>query len=413
MSGDRYQPGPAWHACGLRRIGLLGAGLLLVAWPLLAAAAPRTPARDHEVLVRLSATRTYADARLRTLSATLARNPRDLAVAAELAELYLGLAARTGDARYYGYAKSALAPWFDRAQLPPGVLRSRAALRQYFHEFAQAKVDTERLLEREPEDSRAWFELALLELGEGDAVAALAACSALRRLDPTSWQLCAGYVESVGPNLSRGHERLAALLPRLPAGDAALLRWTLTALADAAVRLGRDEEAERHYRQAGQLDAGAGDVLSGYSDFLLDRHRPREALTLLAAAPDSVATLLRRCLAYRALGDPRATAAIAELAQRLRQRQLLNDPPYYAEEIRAQLYLFNRPAQALSLASEYWRLIKSPLSARLLMEAAIGAGDRPAQAPAQRWLHENPGVYPALVQLRTAGQPNGVRNARD
>lgn len=393
-------------------MGLLGAGLLLVASPLLAAVTPRTPARDNEVLVRLSATRTYADARLRTLGAMLARNPRDLAVAAELAELYLGLAVRTGDARYYGYAKSTLAPWSERAQLPPGVLRSRAALRQYFHEFAQAKADTERLLEREPEDSRAWFDLALIELGEGNAAAALTACNALRRLDPTSWQLCTGYVESAGPDLPRGHQRLATMLSRLPARDTALRRWTLTALADAAVRLGRDDEAERHYRQAVQLDARANDVLSGYSDFLLDHRRPREALALLAAAPDSVATLLRRCLAYRALGDSRATAASAELAQRLRQRQLLNDPPYYAEEIRAQLYLFDRPAQALSLASEHWRLIKSPLSARLLMEAAIRAGDRPAQVRVRQWLRENPGVYPALTQLRAVGQTSGVRNAR-
>lgn len=147
-------------------------------------------------------------------------------------------------------------------------------------------------------------------------------------------------------------------------------------------------------------------MLAGYSDFLLDRHRPREVLAVLAEAPDTVAVLLRRSLAHQAIGDGRGTATRTELERRLERRRLLGDAPYYDEEIRAQLHLFGRPSEALRLAGDYWRLHKSPRSARLLVEAAAASGDPGAAADVQRWLRANPGVYPALLApagARTAG----------
>lgn len=147
-------------------------------------------------------------------------------------------------------------------------------------------------------------------------------------------------------------------------------------------------------------------MLAGYSDFLLDRRRPREVLAVLAEAPDTVAVLLRRSLAHQAIGDGRGTATRTELERRLERRRLLGDAPYYDEEIRAQLHLFGRPSEALRLAGDYWRLHKSPRSARLLVEAAAASGDPGAASDVQRWLRANPGVYPALLApagARTAG----------
>lgn len=397
-AGDRRRQGGRAQASGrmalLARIAVLA--IAMAALPP-AAAAARTPRQASEVLLTLPRTRALADHRIRSLADALAREPRDLAAASELSELYLGLAARSGDPRYYGYAKSVLTPWQQRSRLPAGMLRSRAEVRRYFHEFAQAKADTLALLALEPGDAGAWFDLALLQLGDGDARAAAAACDTLRRLAWVSGELCRGYIDSNGADLHRGYAELARALQALPETQYGQRRWALTALADAAARLRRPDDAERYYRAAQQLDPRAADVLTGYSDFLLDQARPRDALAVLAPAPDNVSALLRRCLAYRALHDARYRAATIDLAQRLRQRQRLGDSPYYAEEIRAQLYLFDQPARALTLAAEYWGVLKSPLSARLLVEAAAAAGELRAADDVRRWLHANPGVYPRLM----------------
>lgn len=366
--------------------------ILLLGAMLPAQATPRTPMRDDDVLLRLPAARGQADTRLRLLAAKLERQPRDPAAAAELAELYLNLAARTGDARYYGYAKSALAPWMQAERLPVPLLRSRIGVRQYYHEFAGARSDLRQLLTHEPGDTRAWFELALLDLGNDDSDAAVRACAAIRELDPLEADLCLAYIDSNGRDLAGGRRRLNKVATRIPEHRVDLRGWAQLALADASSRLGLNEQAEVAYRSAVRLAPGASDALLAYCDFLLDAARPREALRLLGAAPDTSAVATRRALALQALNDARAPAARRALAARLRQRVLLGDSPYYPEEIRAQLVLFRDPSAALSLAQAHWRLIKSPLSARLLREAATAAGDRATLSRLDQWLRRNPGA---------------------
>ncbi|UHQ21855.1 hypothetical protein LVB77_14395 [Lysobacter sp. 5GHs7-4] len=389
------RPTHARAAClaALRRhAARIAAALLLATLATVSQAGPRTPARDDEVLLRLPPARGQADTRLRLLAAKLERQPRDAAVAAELAELYLGLAARTDDARYYGYAKSALRPWLSAGRLPPSLLRSRIAVRQYYHEFAGAQSDLRQLLAAAPDDSRAWFELALLRLGDGDSAAAARACEAIAGLDAVEAELCLAYLDANGRDLAAGERRLNHLAARIPDTRAGLRRWAWLAAADASARLGRPDQAEAAYRRALPLAPAAHDTLMAYSDFLLERARPREALQLLAAAPDTVAVATRRALALHALKDARALAARRDLAARLRQRVLLGDSPYYPEEIRAQLLLFDDPPAALALAHAQWRLIKSPLAARQLREAAAAAADGVTLAQLNEWLRRNPGA---------------------
>lgn len=381
------------------------ATLMLVAIAATAPAGPRTPARDDEVLLRLPPARSQADTRLRLLAAKLQRQPRDAAVAAELAELYLALAARTGDARYYGYAKSSLSPWLSASRLPPSLLRSRIAVRQYYHEFAGAQSDLRQLLAVAPDDSRAWFELALLRLGDGDSAAAARACAPIGDLDAVEAELCLAYIDANGRDLAAGERRLRQVAARIPETRVDLRRWAWLAAADASARLGQPEQAEAAYRRALTLAPRAHETLMAYSDFLLERARPREALQLLTAAPDTVAVATRRALALHALKDARAIAARRDLAARLRQRVLLGDSPYYPEEIRAQLLLFDDPPAAMALAQAQWRLIKSPLAARQLREAAAAANDGVTLARLEEWLRRNPGAV-------SRAHDSGVAHAR-
>ncbi|WP_266168826.1 tetratricopeptide repeat protein [Dyella subtropica] len=359
-------------------------------------------------MLRLPQTRVFVDAKIRRLNDALTRKPDSLPVATELAQLYLDVAGRTRDARYYGYAQSVLTPWMTQADVPARTYRARIALHQYFHRYTEARADLGVLLKLAPDDAHAWFDLALLQVANDDAAAALRSCASLQELDPTAAKLCEGYVKITGPDIAGGYALLVAALQDLPADDPGQRRWTLTALADAAWRMQKFDQAEAYFRQAHQLDANATDVLTGYTDFLLERGRPQDALAAIDNAPDTIIVLMRRCLAYAALSDARYADAVTDLSQRIEQRELLGDQPYYAEEIRAQLYLLKNVPRGLALASENWRQMKTPLTARLLMEAALAAHNPAAVADVRRWLAENPGVYPALNTMASAKAAAGA-----
>ena len=89
-------------------------------------AAPFVPQGPNEVLERLRERPLDSAAReLRSLRATLARDPNNLAIATSIARRYIEESRAQGDPRYLGYAQAALSPWWSQPQ-PPNVCCSCA-----------------------------------------------------------------------------------------------------------------------------------------------------------------------------------------------------------------------------------------------------------------------------------------------
>ena len=57
-------------------------------------------------------------------------------------------------------------------------------------------------------------------------------------------------------------------------------------------------------------------------------------------------------------------------------------------ESRFRLHLLDEPAAALRLARENWTVQREPIDARLVLEAALAAGDGAAARPVVGWLEE-------------------------
>ena len=66
--------------------------------------------------------------------------------------------------------------------------------------------------------------------------------------------------------------------------------------------------------------------------------------------------------------------------------RLRGDRVHLREEARFTLHLLNAPAAALKLAQENWRVQKEPADIRILLEAALAAGDAAAVDAARAWL---------------------------
>lgn len=363
---------------------LVGAAL-----PIVAIAESSIPASDAEVLERLPYLASDPIAReLRDLRTELARDPDDLDLALRLARRYVTVGRANSDPRYYGYAQAALQPWWDLAQPPSKVLVLRATLRQNRHAFDAALADLSQALASDPRDAQAWITRAVILQVRGQYSAALRACLPLFKLaEPLSAVACSCSAGSLSGQAAESYEVLRHTLASAPRANAEVRLWALTLLADIAARLNKPEAAAQHFKSA--LSLGLYDVhLQGaYADFLLDRGQPAEVVALLKGDIRADGLLLRLALAEKALGS-QSSLHIEQLKARFVASRLRGEAVHRGEEARFTLHLLEQPRAALQLALANWAVQREPRDARIVLEAALAAGDPGAARPALERLHK-------------------------
>lgn len=397
-----------------RLLRAAGVAALLAMAAAAAQAMAFVPAHDDDIVERLPS---RPDAAQRARRAALARDPRQLPVALATAQQAIVRARHDGDPRELGSAQAALAPWWRDPQAPAPVRLLRATILQSRHDFAASLVDLDGLLAEaatpSPLRAQALLTRASLQQLRGRFEAARADCEALRQPAFATLgdglqrdaQACVLELQSLTGDPQRARRAFDAL-----AASADVDPWLELLRAQLAERLGDDPAAQRHYEAASV--GGAVYPLAAFADWLLDRGRAREALAVLErGAPQADALLLRRAIAWRRLGDPRADPAVANLRERFAAIRLRGDSPHLGEEARFALDIDHDAARALALARQQWALQKEPADAVLLWRAAQAAGVDgaavAAAAPAREligWLPD-----PARADVRLAGLSAATR----
>lgn len=350
-----------------------------------AGAEPYRPADDAVVIERLPAAASgSAVGALRALRAELARDPQDLDRAVDFARRAIALGRAEADPRFYGYAQAALEPWWALAEPPPETIYLRAVLRQNRHDFAAALEDLDRVLAARPRWAEAWLTRAVVLTVSGEPAEATRSCLPLQRLaSPLVFAACTAHAAS----LAGGAEPSVALLERAlaasPDAPAGVRQWALVTLGEIAARLGRPELAETRFREA--LATGERDVylLAAYADLLLAQGRPAEVRALLEDETRIDALLLRLAIAEKRSGVPGLDARVEELRARFAGRA---SETHQGAEARFRLELLEEPGAALALAERNWTHQREPIDARLLLEAALAAGEPRAARPVLEWL---------------------------
>ncbi len=373
-----------------------------------AAAAPYVPKDDATVLEHLPVKPADPVGReLRTLRARLAAQPDDLDAAVSIGRRYFRLAMSEGDPRFVGYAEAALRPWSGRKDSPHDVLVLRALLQQYRHDFAGALEDLTAAAVSDPGNPEVWLWRAAILLVQADYTGAESACEALRETAQSlDWVGCKTSVEGVTGRAARAYASLSESLARARGVRAGPRLWMLTRLAEFSLALGEADRAERHFKEALSLGVNDQFLLAAYADFLLDRARPAEVVTLLADWTRSDALLLRLALAEKAVGAPALNEHVRTLKARFDAAALRGDKLHQQEEARFNLHLLGEKSRALALAKENWTLQREPRDARILLEAALAANDAGAARPALDWLersgYEDAYLRRLAARLKTA-----------
>lgn len=368
-----------------------GCRALLTAFAFLpwsASAAPFIPADDAVILERLPTPVDPRTRELRQLRAALSRNPGDLPRAVQLVRRYLEIGRAEADPRYYGYAQAALRPWWDLPQPPPAVLVLRAALRQAQHDFDGALKDLSHVLALQPSNAQAWLSQAIILEVRGDYAGALRSCIPLLTLSTAlTATACVSSAASLSGQAEKSYNLLHQTLAKSSQATPQERLWALTLLAEIAARMGRHQSAEQHFQQALALGLRDAYLLGAYADFLLDQNRPAEVKMLLQDDTRVDGLLLRLALAEQRLDSSLLKEHVETLRMRFAANRLRGDTLHLRNEARFTLHLLNRSAEALQLARQNWAVQREPWDARLLLEAALRAGDHAAAQPVLDWMH--------------------------
>ena len=368
-----------------------------------AAAAPRLPESDAEVVERLPTRLNDPVAReLAALRAQWRANPRDADAAVRLARRYIEEAGARGDPRYVGYAQATLGPWWAADAPPVDVRVQRAVLHQFEHRFDDALADLNAAVAAQPGHGEAWAWLAAIHMVRAAYDDARRACTALAPLaPPVIGVACQAYVDAMTGQADRAAAALHRALQDDDGANPAQRLWVLTRLAETEERRGAFGAAESAFREA--LALGIDDVYlrAAYADFLLDRGRPADVLALLKDGGRADVLLLRLALAAQALGEPAAAGWTQELAARFDAARARGDVTHRKEEARFVLRLRQDPDRALALAQANYAQQRELADARLLLEAAIAAGRSAAAAPVLDWMAAS-GVESVVLRDLTA-----------
>lgn len=343
---------------------------LLLALPLAISAAPFVPKDDAEIVQRLPY---RVDASERARRAALARDPAQLPLAAAAARAALQRARVHGDPRELGAAQAALAPWWAQGDAPPEAALLRARVLQARHEFEPALAELGRLLARadltDEQRAQALLDAAALHQLRAELPEARALCEQLQPLAALPAAACLAELAS----LSGQGQAAAQALARLSPGRT-IAPWLALMQAELAERLGDEVAAPAFYRMALAGEDGVY-TRAALADWLLDRRRSAEALSLLERSPDAEADalLLRRAIALRQLGRD-ASAPAARLRERLAAADRREPGKHAREQARFALDVEAQPREALRLARLNWALQREPVDALLLLRAAVAAG---------------------------------------
>jgi Tfp pilus assembly protein PilF len=353
---------------------------LITAASVPAGAAPFVPQSDGQVLERLALS--PSDPVMRELSALrsqLTREPDNLPLASRVAQGYLELGRVSGDPRYAGYAEAALAPWWRLDQAPQEVLVLRATLRQRMHEFHAALADLGKVLSANPRNAQARLTRATVLQVQAEYEGAREDCRALQHsTQELVWTACLANVNGATGQLFESYQQLRTALERSRNAQPGVQSWVVTSLAEMAARAGMTHEAETHFRAALAQEPTDFYLLGAYADFLLDRDRSPEVLGLLRDQTRADPLLLRYALALQAQHSKELPARVEQLRDRFGASRLRGDRVHLREEARFTLHLLNAPIEALKLAQENWQVQKEPADVRILLEAALAAGDAAA-----------------------------------
>ena len=334
----------------------------------------------------------YSDA-LRSLLKAARANPADPEAAKQAARATINEGRDAGDSRMVGAALGILRPFL--ANPDPETLYLAATARQYQHDFHGALKLLDQALQLDPADVNARLSRATIQTVLGDYDLAQQDCREIRSARGVAF-LCQATALLLTDQAPAIFERLALMVDLPEFLDPALKPWALGLMGEMAEASGDHARARDYFAQVLAIDPKAIRERLILADLLLQDGMADQVPALLATAPATDGVLIRRVLAAMASGGA-AKADRAELAKRFQLNLDLGLTAHAREEARYFLEIAGDPAMALARAQVNWNLQHEFEDAKLLIDAAVAAGQPAAAKPVVDWMQAQKVTAAALV----------------
>ncbi|HBR97296.1 MAG TPA: hypothetical protein DD979_07945 [Gammaproteobacteria bacterium] len=324
---------------------------------------------------------------------------------------YLDTAKSLQDARWYGFAQTALLPWWEDSGTPRDFALLKADILQHQHRFAESRDVLNAVIKQHPRDPQAVLNRAHMHLKLADFTRAEKDCQRLLLLDSPA--VAAHCLASVKGLTGQGADALA-LLENTLAQAAQLPEDLVFELHLSAALIAHREQdmalAERHYQRAMALSPQQVYLLTHYSDLLLERRKPEIVLSVIEADTPHRVLQIKRAQALVQLDPVAAQRVIDQMGRRFDAEAFFNDVRMHQASAMYRLFLRSDAQGALPAALAHWADEQSPDSARLLIEAAAAAGQiRPAEA-AIAYIRQS-GVYDYRIERALSRLPRWEQSA--
>jgi hypothetical protein len=290
---------------------------------------------------------------------------------------------------------------------PAGIAAADDA--QSRHDFAAARAELDRLLASDPRNLTALLMRANLSLLAGEFAESRRDCRAAVAIGHLyAGSICVAAAQTGAGSVDRARGILAAVGDD-PAAGLELRRWRLLTEADLAARADDSRAALGLLERAHALDRFHEEARTQLAELVLEHGDPARSLTLALAPEPSPARLVVRLRAALALGDARATGWRRELNETLVADYRRGTPPHLREESQVALHVDRDASTALALAQGNFVTQKDTRDLRLLVAAALAAGDPHALDAIRGWLSTT--GFEDLAIARQLGDTAGIAAA--
>ena len=361
---------------------------------------PYIPESDDTVLTVLPRSLLVDRNAVRQLRQQLAADPQNLNLAVTVANRYLSIGKRDGDPRFFGYARSAISPWWDANDAAPQVLKLRAKLKENDHQFEAAAADLKLALLQKPNDPQLLLELANIYRVQGKFDAALLIGDQLEQSSgPVTAALCRAPIFVLTGRVREAEQILDEIKPAAEESFPSTLTWISAVQGDIALALGKNAKVESRFLKGLERNGDEVQLLRRYGDFLLDHERNKEALDLLRDHIGDNGVLLRAAIAAKRCDNPAAEQWSRQLETRFNEIRMRGSEPHGRFESRFALHVQNDPDRALKLAAKNWERQKEVRDVRNFLEASIAVADPESASPVLEFLEQNNTKHSLLDSL--------------
>lgn len=310
--------------------------------------------------------------KINKLKNELKLSPDHYSIAYELAKIYIDLAKKTAEPRYYGLAESVIKPWWSNDKYTRLMLL-KVNILEYDHAFSEALLVLNKIIDIDDQAQAILMRANIYQVrGEYDKVKS--DCAKLIMI--TSYLVSAGCFFSVDGFTSSPEKTrilISQLKEKLSKEDepAETKLWLLGLLAEVASLRSDWKNAEQLMLTA--LHEKSDDIymLSLYADLLLKQGRFEECINLLLPHIQNTTLLVRLLVAEtRYFGGVRHKAQQKNLDIRIREDIIKDDQRHLREYAYYQLYVKKDYEAALKGALTNWKNQKEIVDSLILYRAA-------------------------------------------